>query len=204
MKFNENLKTLMAEQHISRKQLSNDLHIAYTTITDWINGKTIPRNKRLTDLAGYLHTTVDNLLNATVSDNIIDINQWDSIPVIGTIACGEPILAEENIESYQPFPTNLLKYHRDIFALRCKGNSMDPTIKDGSLVIIHQQPDVEENEIAAVLINDQATLKRVKHTEDGKVILMPDNHEYSPIILDKNDDNRILGKAINVMMINSL
>lgn len=201
MEFNENLKKLMNEQHISRKQLSNDLHIAYTTITDWINGKTIPRNSRLTELASYLHTTVDNLLNPT-PDNIINVNQWDSIPVIGTIACGEPILAEENIDSYQPIPSNLLNYHRDIFALRCKGDSMSPTIKDGSLVIIHQQPIVEENEIAAVLINDQATLKRIKHTEDGKTILMPDNHEYSPIILNKNDDNRILGKAVNV--INSL
>lgn len=201
MEFNKNLKKLMNTQHISRRQLSNDLHIAYTTIADWINGKTIPRNERLTDLANYLHTTVDNLLNPT-PDNIINVNQWESIPVIGTIACGEPILAEENIDSYQPIPSNLLNYHRDIFALRCKGDSMSPTIKDGSLVIIHQQPFVEENEIAAVLINDQATLKRIRHAKDGKIILMPDNHEYNPIILDKNDDNRIIGKAINV--INSL
>lgn len=204
MRFNENLKTLMTEQNISRKQLSNDLHIAYTTITDWINGKTVPRNERLTDLAAYLHTTVDNLLNTPVPNNIIDINQLDSIPIIGTIACGEPILAEENIESYQLIPRDLLKCHRDVFALRCKGDSMSPTIKDGSLVIIHQQPFVEDNEIAAVLINDEATLKRVKHTKDGKVILLPDNHEYNPIILDEDDNNRILGKAVNVMLISSL
>lgn len=196
--FNKNLKTIMDKNNISRKQLSNDLHVAYTTIADWINGKTIPRNKRLTNLADYLHTTVDDLLSAK-PDNVVEINQWDSIPVIGTIACGEPILAEENIESYQPIPSNLLAYHHDIFALKCKGDSMSPTIKDGSLVIIHQQPIVNENEIAAVLINDQATLKRIKHSADGGVILMPDNSDYSPIILNKNDDNRILGKAINVI-----
>lgn len=196
--FNKNLKTIMDKNNISRKQLSNDLHVAYTTIADWINGKTIPRNKRLTNLADYLHTTVDDLLSAK-PDNVVEINQWDSIPVIGTIACGEPILAEENIENYQPIPSNLLAYHHDIFALKCKGDSMSPTIKDGSLVIIHQQPIVNENEIAAVLINDQATLKRIKHSADGGVILMPDNSDYSPIILNKNDDNRILGKAINVI-----
>lgn len=196
--FNKNLKTIMDKNNISRKQLSNDLHVAYTTIADWINGKTIPRNKRLTNLADYLHTTVDDLLSAK-PDNVVEINQWDSIPVIGTIACGEPILAEENIENYQPIPSNLLAYHRDIFALKCKGDSMSPTIKDGSLVIIHQQPIVDENEIAAVLINDQATLKRIKHSADGGIILMPDNSDYSPIILNKNDDNRILGKAINVI-----
>lgn len=188
----------MDKNNISRKQLSNDLHVAYTTIADWINGKTIPRNKRLTNLADYLHTTVDDLLSAK-PDNVVEINQWDSIPVIGTIACGEPILAEENIENYQPIPSNLLAYHHDIFALKCKGDSMSPTIKDGSLVIIHQQPIVNENEIAAVLINDQATLKRIKHSADGGIILMPDNSDYSPIILNKNDDNRILGKAINVI-----
>lgn len=196
--FNKNLKTIMDKNNISRKQLSNDLHVAYTTIADWINGKTIPRNKRLTNLADYLHTTVDDLLSAK-PDNVVEINQWDSIPVIGTIACGEPILAEENIENYQPIPSNLLAYHHDIFALKCKGDSMSPTIKDGSLVIIHQQPIVNENEIAAVLINDQATLKRIKHSADGGIILMPDNSDYSPIILNKNDDNRILGKAINVI-----
>lgn len=196
--FNKNLKTIMDKNNISRKQLSNDLHVAYTTIADWINGKTIPRNKRLTILADYLHTTVDDLLSAK-PDNVVEINQWDSIPVIGTIACGEPILAEENIENYQPIPSNLLAYHHDIFALKCKGDSMSPTIKDGSLVIIHQQPIVNENEIAAVLINDQATLKRIKHSADGGIILMPDNSDYSPIILNKNDDNRILGKAINVI-----
>ena len=107
--------------------------------------------------------------------------------------------AQENIESYQPIPSNLLSYHQNVFALKCKGDSMLPTIKDGSLVVIHQQPTVEDNEIAAVLINDQATLKRIKHSEDGKVILMPDNHDYSPIILNKNDDNRIIGKAIDVI-----
>ena len=72
---------------------------------------------------------------------------------------------------------------------------MEPTIKNGALVIIHQQPTIEDNEIAAVLINDSATLKRVKHV-DNTILLLPDNQKYSPIVLNENDDNRILGKMI--------
>lgn len=74
---------------------------------------------------------------------------------------------------------------------------MEPTIHDGSLVTIREQPTVEDGEIAAVLVDDdnEATLKRVKHQGD-LVMLMPDNKEYDPIILDKDHPGRIVGKAI--------
>lgn len=119
--------------------------------------------------------------------------------IIGEIACGDPITAEENIEGYteeifeKPVPSGTL------FGLRCKGHSMEPTIHDGSIVTIREQPDVEDDEIAAVLIDDdsEATLKRVKHQGDS-IILIPDNKEFSPIILNKENPGRILGKVVHV------
>lgn len=128
-----------------------------------------------------------------------DSLQRVKIPIIGEIACGDPITAEENIEGYteetfeKPIPSGTL------FALRCKGHSMEPTIHDGSLVTIREQPTVEDGEIAAVLVDgdNEATLKRVKHQGD-LIMLVPDNKEYDPIILDKNNPGRIVGKAVHV------
>ena len=83
-----------------------------------------------------------------------------------------------------------------LFALRCKGD-MEPTIPDGALAIIHEQPEVEDSEIAAVQVDHdtEATLKRVKHQGD-MILLIPDNKEYDPIILNKDNPGRIIGKAI--------
>lgn len=122
-----------------------------------------------------------------------------SIPLIGEIACGDPITAEENIEGYveeifeKPVPKG------NLFALRCKGKSMEPTIHDGSIATIREQPTVEDGEIAAVLVDgdNEATLKRVKH-QGNLIMLMPDNKEFDPIILDKDNPGRIVGKAVHV------
>lgn len=117
-----------------------------------------------------------------------------SVPVIGEIACGEPILATENI-----IDTSLVdKWHRVDFALRCKGDSMiNARIFDGDIVYIRQQADVENGEIAAVLIDNEATLKRV-YKYPNRIELRPENPTY-PILNyegDQLNDIRILGKAI--------
>ena len=110
------------------------------------------------------------------------------------IACGEPILAEENIEGYVKAPA----YCEGSFALRCKGDSMTGArIMDGDIVIIRQQPDVDDGDIAAVLIEDEATLKRVYKMPD-RLILRAENPCYAPIDISGGDlaNVRILGKAV--------
>lgn len=120
------------------------------------------------------------------------------VPRIGTIACGEPILAEENIEGYEEVPSNI---HCD-FTLRCKGDSMiNARIFDGDIVYIRQQDEVESGEIAAVLIDGtEATLKRVRIFEDH-IILEPENHMYKPLVFWDEEMNRvrIIGKATHFM-----
>lgn len=128
--------------------------------------------------------------------NIIPFPETKDIPLIGDIACGEPILAEENIEDY-------VKLNKDIdaeFALRCKGDSMTGArIRNGDIVYIHQQEDVENGEIAAVLIGNEATLKKVyKYPEKNMLVLKPANPEYDDFIFtgDELEEIRILGKAV--------
>ena len=126
--------------------------------------------------------------------NIIPMPEMRKIPLLGRIACGAPILAEEHIEEYIDIPKNI---HAD-FALTCQGDSMiNARIFDGDIVYIRQQDTVDSGEIAAVLIDNDATLKRIWIYEDH-VSLEPENPQYRPIVLWGEEMNtvRILGKAI--------
>ncbi|MBC8531780.1 LexA family protein [Gehongia tenuis] len=132
--------------------------------------------------------------DATLPDNIMPLPKMRKVPLLGTIACGEPILAQENIEDEVDMPENV---HAD-FCLRCKGESMiGARIQDGDIVYIHQQPDVENGEIAAVIIDDEATLKRV-YKYPNKVVLQPENPQYAPLVYvgTELEAIRIIGKAV--------
>lgn len=117
------------------------------------------------------------------------------VPLIGTIAAGIPILAQQNIEDYEFVPEDL----RVDFCLRVKGDSMiNARILDGDIVFIRKQPEVESGEIAVVMIDDEeATLKRV-YKSDGTVILRAENPNYPDRVFNKKDRRKItiLGKAI--------
>lgn len=133
------------------------------------------------------------------ADNIIPLRHAKFSPLVGTIACGDPILAEQNIEAYIPVPDEI----RCDFCLRCKGDSMvDAGIHDGDLVYIRRQDDVDDGTIAAVMIcgvDAEATLKRVYHN-DNQITLMPANPAYSPILVtgETLSNFRILGVAVAV------
>ena len=119
------------------------------------------------------------------------------VPLIGEIACGEPILAEQNIEDYLDIPEEV---HCD-FLLRCKGDSMvDAGIKNGDVVFVRIQEIVENGEIAAVRIGDEATLKRV-YWDGDTLMLMPENSAYAPKSFRGEEINEvhIEGKAIGYM-----
>ena len=116
------------------------------------------------------------------------------IPLVGSIACGTPILAQQNIDGHVDAPEDI----RCDFALRCKGDSMiGAGIHDGDAVYIHIQPEVENGEIAAVRIGEEATLKRVYY--DGTTLtLMPYNNAYAPMVYTgpQLEDVHIEGKAV--------
>ena len=119
-----------------------------------------------------------------------------SLPILGKIAAGTPILAEENIEGRLELGDVVAKENTRLFLLRVSGDSMmERGINPGDLVLIRQQPTVESGEIAAVLIGDEATLK-VFRVKEKKIYLEPANKKYKPIFLDSSKDTRILGKAL--------
>lgn len=207
----EKLKYYRKSNDLTLDQLSKDLNkmdsnskISKGRLSRWENDKDQPQLTSIKLLADYYNISLDYLMGISDSpkkkDVIdfqkVDTNSFQKVPLIGTIACGTPIFAEENIEDYVPiyFSENLKK--ENVFALRCKGNSMEPTLLNGDIVFIQKQPTVEDGEIAAVLIDGEATLKRVKHI-DNKVLLIPDNtNGFQPIVLDQKNPGKILGKVI--------
>ncbi len=118
----------------------------------------------------------------------------DRVPIVGNVAAGTPILAEECIEDYLPFDTG--GRTGEYFALRVRGDSMvNAGILDGDLVVVHQQPSAYNGEIVVALLEDEATVKRLSR-KGGKVWLLPENEAYSPI---DGTHASILGKVAAVV-----
>lgn len=153
----------------------------------------VPLAEALRTTPAYLMGWESDSIDALPA-NITPLPEMQKLPLIGSIACGQPILAEEHIEEYVSIP----KHINADFALTCKGDSMiNARIFDGDLVYIRQQDSVENGEIAAVLIDGEATLKRVKLYEDH-ISLEPENPMYKPLVYWNEEMNtiRILGKAV--------
>ena len=121
-------------------------------------------------------------------------NKVVNVPLVGNVAAGSPILAEECIEDYLTFDTGGLTGEH--FALRVRGESMrDAGILPGDLVVVHQQPDANSGEIVVALFEDEATVKTLRR-RDGHTWLMPENPDYEPI---DGDGCTILGKVVAVV-----
>lgn len=182
-------------------QLEKMTGVSHSTLQRYICGKTnrIPLDavKKISVALGVSAGWIMGWDNSDLpydSPNILPMPSFVKKPRLGTIACGEPILAEQNIEDYDSVPDTI----QCDFTLRCKGDSMvDARINDGDIVYIRQQPTVENGEIAAVLIGEDATLKRV-YLSPGTVNLVPCNPKYAPMVFtgDKLNEIRILGKAV--------
>ena len=123
------------------------------------------------------------------------IPELDTLPIVGRIACGTPILAEQNIDGTACVPARW----RATFILTCKGDSMAPKIHDGDLVAIRKQPEVENGEVAAVRIGEEATLKRV-YQHENMLELRPENPTFESIILVGADMEKAIieGKAVGL------
>ena len=194
--FSDNLRALRKERGLSQATLAAALGLAKSTISMYENGQRQPEFEVEEAIADYFNVNLDYLRGRggeRLPGNIVPLPPAGTVPLIGTIACGAPILAPENIEDMVPAPG----YVQADFALRCRGDSMiNARIFDGDLVYIHQQETVEDGEIAAVLIDDEATLKRVRLYPDH-IVLEPENPQYRPLTYWEQDMSkvRILGRA---------
>lgn len=192
--FTERFKSLLEEYNMSLEDLGKILGVTKATVSRYQNGKIDMPVSKIKKMAEYFNVSpvwlmgLDN--NKYIKENE---NNMNYIPLVGQVAAGTPILAEQNIEEY------IYTRHNADFALRVKGDSMiNARIHDGDIVFVKKQPDVENGEIAVVLIDkEEATIKRV-YKYGTNLILQPENPKYEPMIFTKSyqKDVRIIGKVI--------
>lgn len=200
MTVGKKIKELRKENRLTQSDLAKKLDVSFTTVSSWEREANKPMMDKLSIMAELFGVPISVFFdNEEFVSNRIEIsNITIKIPILGTIACGDPILAEQNIDSYTYELAETLP-HGIIFGLIAKGDSMEPTIPNGATVLIREQSDVESGEIAAVLVNGdtEATLKRVKKI-GSMIMLMPDNNKHDPIPVTKETPAKIIGKAVKV------
>lgn len=199
----ENIKTRREELGMTKVRLAELVGYDRSMITKIEQGKVDLTQSKISAIAKALQTTTMKLIGDEEGDdtpsNILPLPKTRKIPLLGTIACGEPILATENVAEYVDMDTDI---HAD-FALRCNGDSMiNARIFDGDIVYIRKQNSVENGEIAAVLIDSvesesEATLKRF-FRENDKIRLSAENPMYADKQYYGEEMNqvRVIGKAV--------
>ncbi|MEX2550146.1 MAG: transcriptional repressor LexA [Nitriliruptoraceae bacterium] len=121
------------------------------------------------------------------------------VPLVGEIAAGGPILAEEHVEAVYPLPKDLVG-DGQLFMLRVRGDSMiEAGVFESDLVVVREQPTVEQGEMCAALIDGEATVKFYRRTRAGQVFLDPANASYEPIEVRADQDARVMGKVVTVL-----
>ena len=190
------LKELLKKKGKTQSQMSREMGIAVTTISGWMLGEKYPSLKNQQRLAEYF----DVPRQALLSNNVPSLTpRTKRVPILGSIACGEPMFCEENIEGYMYDYSDKLT-NDNFFYLRANGDSMMPTIPNNALVLIRQQKTVENGEIAAVVIGEERelTLKRFKK-EDNTIVLLPDNPSHLPIFItdSQKETIQVVGKAVS-------
>lgn len=198
MTTGERIRQLRIEKDMTQEMLGEKIGVKKAAIYKYENGLVVNLKRDIIEkLANVLEVSPSYLMGL---DDIKDVPQgfqpvpsMKKIPRVGRIACGTPILAEENVEEYDSVP----EHWKADFTLICVGDSMAPKIQDGDLVAITQQETVENGQIAAVLIDNEATLKRV-YVYPDKLILRPENPNYEPIVIMNGESSniRIEGRAV--------
>lgn len=197
--FKDRLREAMNKEGLKQVDLSRKTGISAPTISDWLKGKYLAKQDKVAILAKALNVSptwlmgLDDTETEPLPPDCFPI-QKKSFPLLGNIACGEPIYADEDWQGYVEGDV------KADFCLRAQGDSMTGArIYDGDIVFIRQQPTVENGEIAAVLIGDEATLKRVSYDKQAGILtLYPENPAHRPLRYEgaELENIRILGKAI--------
>ena len=199
MTVGEKIKKLRKSLGLTQTELGQRVGVQKNAVSKWECGRVedIPTStiKQLASLFGVPASYLIDDDSTPIPTGFSPMPETELVPRIGRIACGDPITAEENVEDQDGV---LKSWHAD-FTLVCCGDSMVPKIEDGDVVAIRSQPTVENGEIAAVRIGDEATLKRVFLHPDY-IELRPLNPEYDSIIRRREEmsDIRIEGLAVGL------
>lgn len=201
MAIKDNIKNLRTARQLSQDDLAKAIGCTNKAVSTWEKGTREPRMGAIQKMADFFGVPKSVIIEDDPQDiyhltNYVAL-QKKKIPLLGKVAAGEPIYADEHIEEYLPVNEDV---HAD-FALRIQGDSMiNAGIEDGNIVFVKKQDEVEQGQIAVVLREDSATVKRFYRTET-MIQLIAENPKYPPIIIQESDfqNVRILGRVTAVL-----
>lgn len=204
--ISKRMKLAMDMRDINQAELCRRTGIGKSSISTYLSGDYEPKQTNLYKIADALSVTIPWLSgydvemnvekeNRPLPENLKPITKVSRIPIVGSIAAGTPILATENIESY----LLLGQEYKADFALKIMGDSMiDVGINDGDLALIIKDRPISNGEIYAVLVDGEATLKKV-YKNDDYLTLQPCNSKYEPIVVKEEDNPYIVGKLSGIV-----
>lgn len=210
MTLGERIALLRKQAKMSQQSLAKMIGVSRTTISMWELGERIPDADSLRRLADVFGVTVDYLVRGQVqAPDVLDTEDvwrkikeaWQPelsipIPILGVIRAGQPLFAQTNIEGWKNMSARQVQDAKYFF-LRVTGDSMEPLLREGYLVLVRVQPDVDNGDVAVVMVDDEnATIKRVFRV-NGQVILRPENPRYQPILVT-SEAARIIGKVVEI------
>lgn len=206
MNFRTRLKQLRNEKKINQRELANFLKVAPSTISMYESGQREPNFEVLESLADFFNVDLNYLLGKSDKTTKLMLEneqktQGLQIPVLGTVAAGIPISAVEDILDYEEIDSSW-KSQGEFFALRIKGDSMQPKMDNGDVVIVRQQSDANSGDTVIALVNgDDATCKKLQKTENG-IMLVSTNPNYLPMFFTNEEIVTkpvvILGKVVEL------
>ena len=211
MSFAERLKTLRKSKGLTQDEFSRQTGIGRSAVSMYESGKRMPSYKVLSALSKYFQVSTDYLLEnsdvevapaAPSASRAPKVTRYTyRIPVVGRVAAGQPILAQEEIIDYEYIDERLHKGGDQYFGLIVKGASMEPTIHDGDTIIVRVQESVESGQIAVVLVDgEDATVKEVKETDTGLTLIGHNVAVYAPHVYSREEVEklpvRIIGRVV--------
>lgn len=190
----DNIKKYRTIKHMTQLDLAKLLNVSDKTVSSWETGEKIPRMGNIEKIAKCFGLNKTDLIEDAPKSKI-------RIPVLGTVIAGYPVEAVENIIDYEEI-TEQMASLGEYFALQVKGDSMMPRFTEGDVVIVRKQEDVDNGDIAIMLVNgDEATIKKIQKF-DGGINLIPSNPAYDVITYTDDDiatlPVRCLGKVVEL------
>lgn len=193
----KNIKRFMEEKNVNQTEMCQDLGFKFMTLSDWLHAKTYPRIDKIEMMAKYFGVTKADLVEEKHPRFASSVR----IPVYGNVAAGIPLEMITDILDWEEIPSAMAT-GGEYFSLRIRGDSMEPKMSDGDVVIVRRQPDAESGDIVIATVNgDSATCKRLRKHRDG-VELVPLNPSFPPMFYTNEEIQSkpvtILGKVVEL------
>lgn len=194
-----NLRRILYERDTSAAEMSRALNINKSTISGWMNGARVPRGQYIDMICQYLGVNRSELVEEHTDG---EHNAVVKIPVLGRVAAGIPFEMIDDIRGEEEIPMDMLKGGKEYFALEIDGNSMEPRIRRGDVIIVRKQETAEDGDVVVVAINGaDATCKRLKTHPTG-ISLVSTNPDYDPMYYSNEEIAKlpvtVLGKVVEL------